>query len=87
MLLFSEATKDSNRENNMMNHRMVHESPGYLCPFCPDREHKCPRPHNLQQHAHFHHAEKDKDNLRLEDAMSQQIDGPSREKRRRGGPI
>lgn len=54
MLLFSEATKDSNRENNMMNHRMVHESPGYLCPFCPDREHKCPRPHNLQQYVSFY---------------------------------
>jgi hypothetical protein len=29
--------------------RPFHESPGYMCPFCPDRDHKYPRPENLQR--------------------------------------
>ena len=26
-----------------------YESPGYICPFCPNRDHKYPRPENLQR--------------------------------------
>jgi hypothetical protein len=33
----------------MIRHGIIHESPGYVCPFCPDREHKYPRPDNLQR--------------------------------------
>jgi hypothetical protein len=33
----------------MIRHGLVHQSPGYVCPFCPDREHKYPRPDNLQR--------------------------------------
>lgn len=33
----------------MIRHGLVHDSPGYVCPFCPDREHKYPRPDNLQR--------------------------------------
>jgi hypothetical protein len=29
---------------------LVHDSPGYVCPFCADREHKYPRPDNLQRY-------------------------------------
>jgi hypothetical protein len=34
----------------MIRHGLVHDSPGYVCPFCPDREHKYPRPDNLQRY-------------------------------------
>ena len=37
------------RKNEMIRHGLVHRSPGYVCPFCPDREHKYPRPDNLQR--------------------------------------
>jgi hypothetical protein len=37
------------RKNQMIRHGLVHDSPGYICPFCPDREHKYPRPDNLQR--------------------------------------
>jgi hypothetical protein len=33
----------------MIRHGLVHESPGYVCPFCPDRDHRYPRPDNLQR--------------------------------------
>lgn len=35
----------------MIRHGLVHDSPGYVCPFCPLREHKYPRPDNLQRYA------------------------------------
>lgn len=34
----------------MIRHGLVHDSPGYICPFCPLREHKYPRPDNLQRY-------------------------------------
>jgi hypothetical protein len=33
----------------MIRHGLVHDSPGYVCPFCPLREHRYPRPDNLQR--------------------------------------
>lgn len=41
------------RKNEMIRHGLVHDSPGYVCPFCPDREHKYPRPDNLQRYRNF----------------------------------
>ncbi len=41
--------KGFKRKNEMIRHRLVHASPGYVCPFCSDREHKYPRPDNLQR--------------------------------------
>jgi hypothetical protein len=38
------------RKNEMIRHGLVHDSPGYICPFCPDRDHKYPRPDNLQRY-------------------------------------
>ncbi|KAI8634812.1 hypothetical protein F5Y19DRAFT_485780 [Xylariaceae sp. FL1651] len=64
----------------------LHDSPGYVCPFCPDREHKYPRPDNLQRHVRVHHVDKDKDDPALRDVLAQRPDGPSRGRRRRGGP-
>ena len=46
--------KGFKRKNEMIRHGLVHDSPGYVCPFCPDREHKYPRPDNLQRYAHAH---------------------------------
>ncbi|QIW98142.1 hypothetical protein AMS68_003660 [Peltaster fructicola] len=43
-----EGGKGFKRKNEMIRHGLVHKSPGYVCPFCPEREHKYPRPDNLQ---------------------------------------
>lgn len=45
----SKAGQGFKRKNEMIRHGFVHRSPGYACPFCPDREHKYPRPDNLQR--------------------------------------
>ena len=45
----SEGGKGFKRKNEMIRHGLVHDSPGYVCPFCPDRDHKYPRPDNLQR--------------------------------------
>lgn len=46
----SEGGRGFKRKNEMIRHGLVHDSPGYVCPFCPDREHKYPRPDNLQRY-------------------------------------
>ena len=46
----SEGGKGFKRKNEMIRHGLVHDSPGYVCPFCPDREHRYPRPDNLQRY-------------------------------------
>jgi hypothetical protein len=50
----SEGGKGFKRKNEMIRHGLVHDSPGYVCPFCPDREHKYPRPDNLQRFVFNH---------------------------------
>lgn len=45
----SEGGKGFKRKNEMIRHGLVHNSPGYICPFCPEREHRYPRPDNLQR--------------------------------------
>lgn len=45
-----EGGKGFKRKNEMIRHGLVHQSPGYICPFCPDREHKYPRPDNLERY-------------------------------------
>ncbi|PHH68793.1 hypothetical protein CDD82_268 [Ophiocordyceps australis] len=79
----SEGGKGFKRKNEMIRHGLVHDSPGYVCPFCPDREHKYPRPDNLQRHVRVHHLDKDKDDPLLRDVLSQRPDGPNRGRRRR----
>lgn len=46
----SEGGKGFKRKNEMIRHGLVHDLPGYVCPFCPDREHNYPRPDNLQRY-------------------------------------
>lgn len=82
----SEGGKGFKRKNEMIRHGLVHESPGYVCPFCPDREHKYPRPDNLQRHVRVHHVDKDKDDPLLREVLAQRPDGPNRGRRRRGVP-
>lgn len=45
----AEGGKGFKRKNEMIRHGLIHDSPGYVCPFCPDREHKYPRPDNIQR--------------------------------------
>jgi hypothetical protein len=80
----SEGGKGFKRKNEMIRHGLVHDSPGYVCPFCPDREHKYPRPDNLQRHVRVHHVDKNKDDPLLRDVLAQRPDGPNRGRRRRG---
>jgi len=80
----SEGGKGFKRKNEMIRHGLVHDSPGYVCPFCPDREHKYPRPDNLQRHVRVHHVDKDKDDPMLRDVLAQRPDGPNKGRRRRG---
>jgi hypothetical protein len=41
--------KGFKRKNEMIRHGLVHASPGYMCPFCAEQQHKYPRPDNLQR--------------------------------------
>ncbi|KAH7228576.1 uncharacterized protein BKA55DRAFT_545658 [Fusarium redolens] len=82
----SEGGKGFKRKNEMIRHGLVHDSPGYVCPFCPDKEHKYPRPDNLQRHVRVHHVDKDKDDPQIRDVLAQRPDGPNRDRRRRGPP-
>ncbi|KAJ9412375.1 hypothetical protein FOXG_22413 [Fusarium oxysporum f. sp. lycopersici 4287] len=82
----SEGGKGFKRKNEMIRHGLVHDSPGYVCPFCPDREHKYPRPDNLQRHVRVHHIDKDKDDPQLRDVLAQRPDGPNRDRRSRNPP-
>ncbi|KAH8589299.1 C2H2 type zinc finger domain-containing protein [Bisporella sp. PMI_857] len=67
----SEGGKGFKQKDEMIRHGLVHDSPGYVCPFCPDREHIYPRPDNLQRHVRFHHVDKDKDDLTLRNVLRQ----------------
>ncbi|KAI9749996.1 MAG: hypothetical protein M1815_002078 [Lichina confinis] len=70
------------RKNEMNRHRLVHSSPGYICPFCADREHRYPRPDNLQRHVRGHHSEEDVNDDRLRQVLAQRPEGPGRRRRR-----
>ncbi|CAD0090422.1 unnamed protein product, partial [Aureobasidium mustum] len=82
----SEGGKGFKRKNEMIRHGLVHDSPGYVCPFCPLREHKYPRPDNLQRHVRVHHVDKDKDDPLLREVLAQRPEGGGRGRRRRTGP-
>jgi hypothetical protein len=43
----SEGGKGFKQKDDLIKHSVHHNSSGYICPFCPDREHKYPRPENL----------------------------------------
>ncbi|KAF8471863.1 hypothetical protein BDZ91DRAFT_653067 [Kalaharituber pfeilii] len=74
------------RKNEMIRHGLVHDSPGYVCPFCPDREHKYPRPDNLQRHVRVHHTDKSRDDPRLREVLAKRPEGGTRGRRRRAAP-
>ncbi|PLB45151.1 hypothetical protein P170DRAFT_450157 [Aspergillus steynii IBT 23096] len=75
--------KGFKRKNEMIRHGLVHNSPGYVCPFCPDQQHKYPRPDNLQRHVRVHHVDKSKDDPALRQVLSQRPEGSVRGRRRR----
>lgn len=76
--------KGFKRKNEMIRHGLVHDGPGYVCPFCPDREHWYPRPDNLQRHVRVHHVEISKDNPELHEVLAQQPEAGDRGRRWRG---
>ncbi|KAI1070424.1 hypothetical protein LB507_011698 [Fusarium sp. FIESC RH6] len=82
----SQGGKGFKRKNEVTRHGLVHGSPGYVCPFCPDREHKYPRPDNLQRHVRAHHVDKDKHDPQLRNVLAQRPDGPNRGRRQRRPP-
>ncbi|KAL7929793.1 hypothetical protein V8C35DRAFT_314336 [Trichoderma chlorosporum] len=69
--------KGFKRKSEMIRHGLVHESPGFICPFCTDRVHKYPRPKHLQRHVRVHHADKNKDDPLLRDVLAQRLEGTS----------
>ncbi|MCJ1242870.1 hypothetical protein MMC30_000066 [Trapelia coarctata] len=81
----AEPGKGFKRKNEMIRHGLVHASPGYICPFCPEREHKYPRPDNLQRHVRVHHTDKNKDDPQLREVLAQRVEGGNRGRRRRLG--
>ncbi|EWC47854.1 hypothetical protein DRE_02736 [Drechslerella stenobrocha 248] len=81
-----ESGKGFKRKNEMIRHRLVHDSPGYACPFCPDKEHKYPRPDNLQRHVKAHHKDKGSDDPLLREVLAVRPEGGQRGRRRRLGP-
>ncbi|KAL8765906.1 MAG: hypothetical protein Q9209_007149 [Squamulea sp. 1 TL-2023] len=81
----SEGGKGFKRKNEMIRHGLVHQSPGYICPFCPEREHRYPRPDNLQRHVRVNHTDRDMNDPRLRDVLAQRSEGGTRGRRRRFG--
>ncbi|KAF2209655.1 hypothetical protein CERZMDRAFT_46715 [Cercospora zeae-maydis SCOH1-5] len=79
----SEGGKGFKRKNEMIRHGLVHNSPGYICPFCPDREHRYPRPDNLQRHVRVHHVDRDRDDPALREVLAQRQEGVGKQRRRR----
>ncbi|KEF54979.1 uncharacterized protein A1O9_08631 [Exophiala aquamarina CBS 119918] len=71
------------RKNEMIRHGLVHTSPGYICPFCADQQHRYPRPDNLQRHVRVHHEDRDRDDPLLRDVLNQRPEGGNRGRRRR----
>ncbi|KAK6524378.1 hypothetical protein TWF281_011286 [Arthrobotrys megalospora] len=81
-----EGGKGFKRKNEMIRHGLVHQSPGYVCPFCPDKEHRYPRPDNLQRHVKAHHKDKSGDDPLLREVLAVRPEGGQRGRRRRLGP-
>jgi len=79
----AEGGKGFKRKNEMIRHGLVHNSPGYVCPFCKDRDHRYPRPDNLQRHVRVHHVDKDKDDPALREVLGQRPEGAIQKQRRR----
>jgi hypothetical protein len=73
------------RKNEMKRHGLVHSSPGFICPYCPDREHRYPRPDNLQRHVRAHHADISPTDPKLREVLDKKIElmMPTKEQKRR----
>ncbi|KAH8587646.1 hypothetical protein B0O99DRAFT_526456, partial [Bisporella sp. PMI_857] len=83
----SEGGKGFKRKNEMIRHALVHDSLGYVCPFCPDKEHRYPRPDNLQRHVRLHHTDKDINDSLIREVLSQRSNTSNKfRKQRRAAP-
>ncbi|EEP81855.1 predicted protein [Uncinocarpus reesii 1704] len=66
----SKGRRGFKRKNEMIRHGLVHDSPGYICPFCSDQQRRYPRPDNLQRHVRAQHPDKDKEDPLLREVLS-----------------
>ncbi|WEW58758.1 hypothetical protein PRK78_004226 [Emydomyces testavorans] len=78
-----EGGKGFKRKNEMIRHGLVHDSPGYVCPFCSNQQRRYPRPDNLQRHVRAQHPDKDKDDPLLRHVLAKRSEGVARGRRRR----
>ncbi|RJE19549.1 hypothetical protein PHISCL_08120 [Aspergillus sclerotialis] len=74
--------KGFKRKNEMLRHALVHNTPGYVCPLCPEQERKFRRPDNLELHVRVHHADKSKDDPALRAVLTQGSEWKRGRKRR-----
>ncbi|KAF1842060.1 uncharacterized protein K460DRAFT_178202 [Cucurbitaria berberidis CBS 394.84] len=72
----AKAREGSKRKSEMLRYEPIHRAPGYVCPFCPDSEHRYPRPDSLYRHVRAHHVDKDVNDSQLRNVLAQ---GPDRE--------
>ncbi|KEF50860.1 uncharacterized protein A1O9_13089, partial [Exophiala aquamarina CBS 119918] len=66
------------RRNELIRHGLVHNSPGYICPFCANHQYKYPRPDNLLRHVRAHHKDRDQNDPALRDVLNQTTGRPRR---------
>ncbi|EXJ81922.1 hypothetical protein A1O1_07989 [Capronia coronata CBS 617.96] len=71
------------RKNEMIRHGLVHTSPGYGCPFCPDQQHRYPRPDNLQRHVRVHHKDRSPNDPELREVLNQRPESRNQGGKRR----
>jgi hypothetical protein len=53
----------------------VYASPNYKCPYCPERDHKYPRPDNLQRYVKVHHLKVSMTDARLRQVLERRPGG------------
>ncbi|KAK8022768.1 hypothetical protein PG993_013535 [Apiospora rasikravindrae] len=63
--------KGFKRKTEVARHRRIHDYAGYVCPFCPDHQHKSPGPDGLLHHVRIHHVDKSSDDPLVRDVLSQ----------------
>ncbi|KAE8379818.1 hypothetical protein BDV26DRAFT_155374 [Aspergillus bertholletiae] len=62
-------------KNQMIRHSLVHNVPGYTCPFCPVSKKKYSHAIHLRQHVRDHHPDKGEDDPTLLQSLSQRQKG------------
>ncbi|KAL3588090.1 hypothetical protein FPOAC2_13989 [Fusarium poae] len=84
--LRSEGGTGFKRKNELKRHGLVHETPGYKCPYCPYAERNYPRPDGLQRHVRVYHQDIGKDDPQLREVLAQRPGGLTRPRKGRRAP-